>query len=579
MSLPAPVHTGSVRILEVFGHRVDHLHRQPWAAADALARAWIAAGHAVVVRTDRTDHGLDGRVPYRVEAVDPEMPALADADGLRFRLTGIAEVVRPGWPEGVVPVLASPRLRLREVLPALVRARGPELRLLLLPLANALLPTRFVARMLCRRAGPPVYGSPMSRARLVRAGAPFGPLLPPPRTTLPEGAATHPSSASAGLPRPVVTWFGPPLAARGVDLVVRAYLAARRAGFRGSLQLLLRPDDARACAKKANRLRRRLRGHPVAVTAAFLAPDECARRLFASDVFLLPFRAPVSELPLVVFEAAATGRPVIVLDRPGIGDWGRLLGLRVARTPADLARELLALPAGPTPQILPPLPADPLEDLPPDRAARVLRTRVFALIGPDGSGKTTLARALERRLAAAGAEPVVVWSRWRHHLSRPLCLLLRLLGKSRTVERDGVRFRLRDAARPRLLAWTFLLLSALDLALDVLVRVRLRRRPVIADRLIVDSLVDLAVETGLEHAALALARPLWRLVPRPCTAVVLWRPLREIAETRPDALIDPRRLRRLRLYRRFACRLGLPLLRVRSSPEAMATRILRGELP
>ncbi|GBD41445.1 hypothetical protein HRbin39_00827 [bacterium HR39] len=280
-----------------------------------------------------------------------------------------------------------------------------------------------------------------------------------------------------------------------------------------------------------------------------------------------------------MFEAAATGRPTVVLDRPGVGDWGRLLGLRVARGRRDLARALLELEATPSPNPPASLPHDPLADLHPERAEALLRTRVFALIGPDGCGKTTLARALERRLAAAGVEPVVVWSRWRHHLSRPLCLLLRLVGKSRVHTRDGVAFRVRDASRPRPLAWAFLLLSALDLALDVLVRIRLRRRPVIADRLVVDSLVDLAVETGLERAALALARPLWRLVPRPCEAVLLWRDPADIARSRPDALADPHLFRRLRLHRRFARRLGIPLVRISGSPDALAARLLRGELP
>ncbi len=583
MSLPAPVAPPARRLLvSAFGLAASRLDRQPWAAVHALAATAVRRGRRVLVATDVAEHGLDGRVPYTVTALPalfaggrptPALCALAAdfaADEL-LHLCGLWELLRlRAVPPGVrfVPVLASPRLRPTEILPAVLAAGATERRLLALPLLNALLPSALL-RLRLRRLGVTriVHGSPTSRARLVRGGLPPGPLLPAPTAPAPP-----PAPPPAG--EPEVVWFGPALAARGADLAVRIFEEARRRSFSGRLRLLVRPDDPHLTARLLARVRRSPEAGRITVETRRLPPAELHARLAAASAVLLPFRAPVAELPLVVFEAAARGRPVLVLDRPGIGDWGRALGLVVARRPRELATALLRPDRLPRPHPVPR--ADPLAALDDAAVAAFLRLRVFALCGPDGVGKTTLARLLADLYARHGLRAPLRWSRWRHRLSRPLCLLLRLLGRSRVVSHGAGRFRIRDARSPRGFARLFLWTSALDLALEALL-LRLRRGPVVADRLILDSLVDLALETGLEKEAVALARPLLRLLPRPRRIRILLREPVAILRTRPDVTVDPFLFARHRLYREMARAAGVPVVAVTGTPEETLARLLAAE--
>ncbi len=585
---PRPEPVRRIAVL-AFGFAASQLRRQPWAAVHGLATTLAADGTRVWVLTDVHQHGLEGHGPYEVVHLPqsfvrnrphPALEAWLAATGVDelWLLCGLFQLLRlRAVPRRVrlVPLLLSPRLRVGEVLAAWLRAGPAERRMLRLPLINALIPTKLLARRLAQLGiRQIVYGSPTSRTRLVRRGLPMGPVLPPPLPT-PLHQAPTPAPTGDG---PLVVGFGPALAARGADLVVRIFERACARGFPGRLELLLRPD----CPRTTARLLRRIRKSPVAARIRAetrrLSPTELQARIAAADAILLPFRAPIAELPLVVFEAAASGRPVLVLDRPGIGDWGRLLGLVVARRPQELAEALLRHETLPRPRPRPL--TDPLAGLPPAVAARLLRLRLFALAGPDGVGKTTLAQALARHLAPLGLAPRVRWRRWTHRLSRPLCLLLRLMGRSRLVARHGVRLRLRDARRPRWFARLFLYASALDLALDLLT-LRLARGLVVGDRSVVDALVDLALETGLEEQALALARPLLRLHPRPFELRLLLRPPAEVLRRRPDVAADPFLFARHRLYRRLADRLVLPVVAVDDDVTVTLGRLLQpaGEVP
>ncbi len=61
-------------------------------------------------------------------------------------------------------------------------------------------------------------------------------------------------------------------------------------------------------------------------------PTRSGRQLAACHAFLLPFRAPISEVPLVVIEAGLSGRPTIVLAAPGVDEIAP--GARRDRRPA-----------------------------------------------------------------------------------------------------------------------------------------------------------------------------------------------------------------------------------------------------
>jgi thymidylate kinase len=202
---------------------------------------------------------------------------------------------------------------------------------------------------------------------------------------------------------------------------------------------------------------------------------------------------------------------------------------------------------------------------------------MIAISGVDGSGKTRLANLMLDRLALAGIPHRQVWSRFRNYLSKPLLGLTRLTGHNRKEVVGGIRTGHHDFAGNRALAWGFLALHTADLALDILIRFRLRRKGVIvADRCAIDSLVDLAVDTGLDEVVVDRIGPrLMRLMPRPLLAVVVERPPALIAAQRPDAVVDRHFARRRALYARLAGSLRLPVLRNDTSLDAVMRELAR----
>lgn len=568
-----PAHGRPILIL-CFGFEAANLRRQPWYTVDGIARGLAAHGRRVVLVTDAAAPPASDAYEIRSTAGDrlglarsrAALPAIVRAVGAERVLAvgGIGELARLPRLRIGVPVhylLASPRLTPREVLDLPPAAWTAEWRLALRPLLNALLPASTLLAA-ARRAGIAglVYLGPETRDRLVAAGLPDGPVIAPC-----VDPVTVPRRGHEGPPR--LGYFGPALRLRGLDLVLDTFESLRRGGTRLRLRLVLRDDRDRPPAWLARRLRTCPWRDEVELLQGQLTPSELAAALAEVDLFLLPFRAPVSESPLVVAEAALSGRPVVVLDRPGVGRCARRLGGIAVDRPEQLPRAVL--------EALDRRAAVARADWSDWRAATVAllperldavdglrRLRLVGLCGPDGVGKTTLARALVGRLARRSVPARYVWSRYRNYLSKPLLGAMRALGLSRTVERNGIVVRERRFRAVPGLARLFVLLQALDQALELLFRLR-RRGTVVADRCLYDTLVDLAVETGLEDFVLDRLAPLLeRLLPTPRAVLLLEREDAAVSRDRPDAALDPERAERLRLYGRLAGRHGLLRLRV-----------------
>ncbi len=568
-------------LLLCFGFDDRRLSRQPWYTTHGLALGLRAHGYEVTLLTDAEEPPRSPgytvlRVPRLLRRGRPSIDVRVIARGLRpervFVIGGLTELARLRRLRLGAPVhylLAGPRLRLGEILSVGPRALWRERHVLLRPLAAALLPGWWLRRAVARSGvADLVYLSPITRERLARLGLPRGRLLVPQLSREVPRLPPRPAGATR-----TIGYFGPPLAARGAWVAVAAFERACARGADIRLLLLLRPDDPLSLAALRRRVARSRWRQRITIEARHLDETTLDRRLAACDLFLLPFLAPVSEVPLVVMEAALTGRPVVLLDRPGVGDYGRRLGATVVRRPAELPAAILELLADPPPRPVvaprfsdwraataPLLAARPAVDEPP--------LRLIALCGADGNGKTTLADALARELRKSGREPRRVWSRFRNYLSRPFLALMHLTGHCRRLHRDGITFGVRDFHRNPLLAHLFLLLQTVDQILDILLRFRLRPGLLLADRCVYDTLVDLALDSGRPDLVFRRIAPLLlALLPEPRLVVVLRRPPALVAQDRPDALVDGRDAVRRALYERLAREFDLPVVETAGTVE------------
>ncbi|MCS6778800.1 MAG: glycosyltransferase [Geminicoccaceae bacterium] len=573
MSLPRPAPAPARRFAVVcFGLERDRVRRQPWHVAMGIARGLAAHGHAVILLTDARDPPEEPAVSIqRVAQLEANRTAsvelraaIAEAAVERvFWITGATALARTRPLELAAPVtfvMASPRARPGELLALGPAALWRERAVVALPLVNALLPGFQLRRGFARSGAEDLlYLSETAAQRYAALGLPRGRLLRPQV----DAALCTNLPPPAGTPR--IAYLGPALAARGVDLAIDAFERARALGLDGCLELLIRPDGGpRALAW----LQRRLASSPVAdaieLETRMLEPDELRARLARCHAFLLPFRAPISEVPLVVAEAALTGRPVIVLEAPGVGEYARALGGIVAARPEDLPGALVRALAAPGPR---PDPAvwtrwdravAPL--LQPAGVRRLGDLRLLAICGVDGAGKTTVLGRLRERLGSQGLATRHQWSRFRNYLSKPLLALARLTGHNRKERHQGFTIGYHDF-RGTAYALPFLVLQLLDTIVDTILRFRHGRAIILSDRCLLDTLVDWCVDTGLDELVLDRLGPrLLRLLPAPAAAVVLVRHPGLIAAGRPDAVADKNFARRRALYLRLAARYRLPII-------------------
>jgi hypothetical protein len=122
----------------------------------------------------------------------------------------------------------------------------------------------------------------------------------------------------------------------------------------------------------------------------------------------------------------------------------------------------------------------------------------------------------------------------------------------------------------------FLALQVVDNVLDILCRYRLRPGLIVGYRCVLDTLVDLAIDTGLDDLVLDRLGPrLAALLPGPRLVVLVSRSPRLIRESRPDALLDRNFARRRALYRCLAEAYGIPVVENDGPPEAVVDQILR----
>lgn len=215
-------------------------------------------------------------------------------------------------------------------------------------------------------------------------------------------------------------------------------------------------------------------------------------------------------------------------------------------------------------------PADTRVD--PRPSASAFTDRVYALIGPDGAGKTTIALQVARHLEVGGAKTRIAWMRWPRMVTLGVLAFLRLSRLAKTArlgEHDDVHVDLRGHAFLfQLYAWSVTFDYFLGYLGKVTVPKRLLRRTVICDRFVWDALVDLGLASGLDEGFLEFpqGRILLGLAQKHRTVLVT-ASAEELLRRRPILTLDPRLARRLRLYRVFAGRFGIGIIDSGTTPE------------
>ena len=213
-----------------------------------------------------------------------------------------------------------------------------------------------------------------------------------------------------------------------------------------------------------------------------------------------------------------------------------------------------------------------------------LAPRIYCFAGPDGVGKTTLVNSVARLLTLAGKKPVLVWIRYNHYFSKGVLAFARLAGMTHIVREQGaVVHKYHRFHKHPLISRIFLWCKAIDTVLASIVKIWLpllldKRAIILCDRWVLDVIVDVTVETGMEHIEETLPGKWLHDLMNHAQGIVLIADSKQLLERRRENRFDPFLQQRLAAYQRLSEYYGLPLLRAAHPLQTLREAIRQSSL-
>jgi len=205
--------------------------------------------------------------------------------------------------------------------------------------------------------------------------------------------------------------------------------------------------------------------------------------------------------------------------------------------------------------------------------------RLICIVGPDGVGKTTQARLLEKTYRGRGIPATYVWMRFHHVFSLPLLALARLLGLTEVqhLTSGGTASNHHfNRVRPVAIAYAGLLLLDTMVATGVKVCLRLAMgKTVICDRFTYDTLVDLMISTEKRDVANSFVTRCFLLLATRAIAVIIMATPQALRLRREDIREDRYLDWKIELYSILSKKCEIPVIYSDGSVQQVHLAIIR----
>jgi len=207
---------------------------------------------------------------------------------------------------------------------------------------------------------------------------------------------------------------------------------------------------------------------------------------------------------------------------------------------------------------------------------------LICLIGVDGTGKTTQAKALLQQLRERGIRSKYVWLRFFHFFSIPILFLIRLRGLSNTtVSPSGRKIGYHDLHESIVLSNLYQITLFVDILIYKLFKIDIPRRifscNIICDRFIYDTIVDLMISTQNEQFMKKLPGILFvGLIPNDAIAFLLNAESDTLSLRRDDIMADKNLDKRIRYYQRLQDVFHINLIDAEDSQFNITNKIIEG---
>jgi len=185
---------------------------------------------------------------------------------------------------------------------------------------------------------------------------------------------------------------------------------------------------------------------------------------------------------------------------------------------------------------------------------RELMAFIICFAGPDGSGKTTLAKRLKDDLEQGGCQVKYVWFRFPRFLTLTILFLARHLNLTEYVNEGKFRVAIHNfSLQPfrTLYPWVVLVDTLAYYVAKIWIPMKLGYT-VICDRCVFDILIDVTIDTKNLHLYRTFGHPLFNLFSRKTVTFLVDAPDDVLNSRRPEVNLDPGTHSRRSFYRSFA---------------------------
>jgi len=172
----------------------------------------------------------------------------------------------------------------------------------------------------------------------------------------------------------------------------------------------------------------------------------------------------------------------------------------------------------------------------------------ICISGLDGTGKSYIAKKLLNYYEKKH-DIIHVWSRYKNYTSKPLLLFTRLIGLNYKEKKENIIIGYHDFNKSKIISYLFLFFQWIDQVIEILIKFRFSNKHIVSDRSLIDTLVDLAIDTKLEKIIFNFyGKSLFKLMPKNTFYFILKRDLKKIQNVREDVFYDRNVNRRIELF-------------------------------
>jgi len=172
----------------------------------------------------------------------------------------------------------------------------------------------------------------------------------------------------------------------------------------------------------------------------------------------------------------------------------------------------------------------------------------ICISGLDGTGKSHIVKELVKHYKKEN-DTKHVWSRYKNYTSKPLLFFTRLIGLNYKENCNGIIIGYHDFHKSKLISFLFLFFQWIDQIIEIFIKFKLTKKNIISDRSIIDTLVDLSIDTKLEKIIFGFyGKSLIKFMPPNTIFLILKRDLEKIKKNREDVFYDKNLKRRIEMF-------------------------------